>query len=246
MKIYRKHLALAALLMGVFLASASSASALIDLNLGGSASGSATSSESSSADASGTSSVDVRTTVDAHADADVSADANAQEDLDMTFTHDDAMEDESSMSVMSASSVSSRADLESYARSSLKSDENLEAVRFSNDTVEVKYKERGHFLALFPVSMNVTAKAHADGSVDLDYPWYAFMTVDNKDKVETSLKVAVDNALRARMVGSVQAEGKAEHPRFTASESAMLASEIQAVLKAHLTENMEGRVGDGE
>ncbi len=135
---------------------------------------------------------------------------------------------------MPADKVESDADLEAYSEAALRNDESLDDMSFTNDTVTVKYKEKGRFLALVPMTFIVKAKAHADGTLELDYPWYAFLTVDNQDEVETDLRIAVDNAIRTHAVGSVRAEGEALNATLSASEKAQIAREMQAILKAQL------------
>lgn len=127
--------------------------------------------------------------------------------------------------------VVSNADLEAYAQSALGSDENIEEMRFSRGAVEVKYKETGRLLALLPITYTVTAITRADGTIEVRYPWFAAITVDNQEEIKTAMKIAVDNALKARMVGSVRAEGRVDNPSFTAAESAEVAAQMRAVLR---------------
>ncbi len=135
---------------------------------------------------------------------------------------------------MSADRVESDGDLQAYAASALRNDESLDDVTFTDDSVTVKYKEKGRFLALVPMTFTVRAVAHADGTLELDYPWYSFLTLDSRDEVETDLRIAVDNAIRAHAVGSVRAEGQAENMTLSASERAEIAAEMHAILKARL------------
>ncbi len=139
--------------------------------------------------------------------------------------------------------IANKEDLDAYAQAAMQSDSAIAGMNFSTDAVEVRYKESAKFLALIPVTFTVVARADADGSVSVSYPWYSFLTVDNHDRIETELKIAVDNALRSRLVGSVQAAGKAETPTFTAAESADIAGEMSRVLKTNVdgfvSENVE-------
>lgn len=134
--------------------------------------------------------------------------------------------------VVESEEVSSNMGLRAYADSLVASDEALEEVKFTEEMVEVRYKQKGRILALVPITFTVTATVTADGRVEIEYPWYSTFTVDNKEEVKTSVKVAVDNALRAKAVGSVKAEGTAENPKFTALESAAVAAGLHKVLKA--------------
>ena len=140
-------------------------------------------------------------------------------------------EGESTVSIMPRA-VLTNSDLQAYAAGAVRSDAGVEEMNFTKDVVEVTYKQKGRFLALFPVTFAVTARAHADGAVELDYPWYAFLTIDRQNEIETNVKIAVDTALRERMVGSVRAEGEPVNPEFSAAESATIASQMHAVLKS--------------
>ncbi|MDO8424163.1 MAG: hypothetical protein Q7S54_00950, partial [bacterium] len=131
--------------------------------------------------------------------------------------------------------VLTNVDLQAYAAGAVRSDTRIDEMNFTNETVEVKYEEEGRLLALIPVTFTVSVVAKADGTVEVEYPWYSVITVDKRDRIEVQAKVAVDNALRARLVGSVRAEGIEAEPRFTADESAEVAAQIHAVLKAGLT-----------
>ncbi len=137
----------------------------------------------------------------------------------------------SAASDMDSASVESEEDLQAYARAALRNDENLLRVNFTGEAVEITYREKGTLLALMPVTFSIMARAGADGSIELFYPWYSFLTVDNRDQLETDMRVAVNNALRLRLVGSVQAEKTATTSTFFPVESALVASEMERILK---------------
>ncbi len=101
----------------------------------------------------------------------------------------------------------------------------------STNIVEVEHVETGKFLALVPIDFTIYAKAYSDGSVEIEYPWYSFLTVTNKEMLETKMRIAVNNALRARMVGSVRAEGEPTSQIFTSAEVEEIAQVMGEVLK---------------
>ena len=105
----------------------------------------------------------------------------------------------------------------------------------TTDVVEVQYEEQGKFLALLPINLTISAKAYANGKVEVNYPWYSFLTVTKKDKIESEMRVAVDNAMRLSMVGSVQASGEPVNKTFSASE----AEGVVRAMKHVLAENIE-------
>ncbi|MDP2641901.1 MAG: hypothetical protein Q8P21_01255 [bacterium] len=189
---------------------------------------------------SGTSS-DVNVNVDAGADATVDTSVLMDADvmlegraINVTRTEVERdVEDEAGGGVsMESQAVLTNGDLRAYALGAIRSDASVEEMNFTGDSVEVIYKQKGRLLALVPITFNVRAIARADGTVEVRYPWYSFLTVDNREEIEAQVKVAVDTALRARTVGSVQAEGESENPSFTAAEKAAVSSRVHTVLKS--------------
>ena len=125
-------------------------------------------------------------------------------------------------------SVEVNADLRAYAQSAIKSDSGIEEMNFTKDTVEVKYKQRGKLFALIPITFIVTTTAHADGTVEVDYPWYSFLTSDQSNEVEAEIQAMVSNTIDADV-----------ETGFSASNSARVASAIQSVLKTRLESETE-------
>lgn len=200
----------------------SQAYALVDLNVGAGVNASANASSSSNAG----SKTEVKSSTSLEAESgmgEVQGSSNLSASSSVNVLSD-----------MSADKVESDGDLQAYAETALRNDESLSDVSFTDDTVTVKYKEKGRFLALVPMTFTVSAKAHADGTLELDYPWYSFLTLDSQDELETDLRIAVDNAIRAQAVGSVRAEGQAENATLSASERAVIAAEMHTILKARL------------
>lgn len=130
-----------------------------------------------------------------------------------------------------AADVGTSSDLRAYAHTTMSEDERVDALQFSPDAIVVHYRQKGRLLALVPVTFTVVARAQADGQVEVRYPWYSFLTVDNEQKIATEMKVAVDSALHERLVGSVRAAG--ERQSFTASEAAEVATQMNKVLRAN-------------
>ncbi|KKW13779.1 MAG: hypothetical protein UY54_C0028G0008, partial [Parcubacteria group bacterium GW2011_GWA2_50_10b] len=142
---------------------------------------------------------------------------------------------EETSAAVSPKNVTTVSELESYARATVRSDALVDSMNFTDQRVEVKYREEGQLLALIPITYTVSVTAKADGTVEVKYPWYSIVTVNRKDDIESRAKVAVDNALRARMVGVVRAEGQAQES-FSAAEAADVAAQIHAVLQASSAE----------
>lgn len=108
-------------------------------------------------------------------------------------------------------------------------DEEVEAVTVSS-------KQRGHLLALVPVSFWVKVVAWADGRLEVEYPWYSFMTLTSRQELQTQLKVAVNNARSSAALGSVRGAGEADDPKFTAAEAKAVREGIEKVLSGEANE----------
>lgn len=98
-------------------------------------------------------------------------------------------------------------------------------------SVEARYRETGKLLALVPVTFSASARAYAAGGVELDYPWYSFLTVDKREKLESELGVAVDSALRRLGVGTVTAAGESRKESFSPEEAAAVSEAMRQVLE---------------
>lgn len=145
---------------------------------------------------------------------------------------DSASADNKTPLEMTADRVENVTDLDAYSNTAMQGDSSLDSMSFTENSVTVTYKAKGRLLALVPMSFLIRATAHANGKVELTYPWYSFLTLDGRDQLETEMRVAVDNALRAQALGSVRAEGEAENSTLTPAQKAILAREMNAILKA--------------
>ena len=134
--------------------------------------------------------------------------------------------------IMGHGDVRTFGDLRAFAKSTIEGDENVDELNFNSKKAEMSYRQEGRFLALLPVPMKVKITVYANGDVVVKYPWYSFLTVDNQDEIEAKIKVAVDNVMRGRLVGSVQAEGKSANPTLTPSQIADVVSRIREVLQS--------------
>ncbi len=104
--------------------------------------------------------------------------------------------------------------------------------KYAIPSVEVSHKKRGIFLALWPVSYIVRAEAWPDGRVRVEYPWYTFLTIDDREQVETKMEIAVTNALRSYMLGSVWAEGGKAKRSFSSAEASLVSEEMRKALES--------------
>ena len=101
-----------------------------------------------------------------------------------------AMSDDTEYSVTDAGAVQTAAGLESYAATSMRDDERLESVRLEDGTLEMTYRVDARFLGFIPGSMDVRATVTADGTVDVRYPWYAFLMRASESRADLEARVA--------------------------------------------------------
>ena len=139
--------------------------------------------------------------------------------------------------IVEADEVETGEDLRDYAFGVISDDEGVEEINFTGKRVEMLHKQHGHILAFVPVTFDVRVVVHADGEVEINYPWYSVITIDNKTAVETELKIAIDTVRSEATVGFVKAEGKPLEPKFSARESAEIVSAIHSVLWTKLGTN---------
>lgn len=128
----------------------------------------------------------------------------------------------STATAMSAISVSTQADLKAYATSFISSDEDVTRVEADADEVSVWYKQPAKLLGFIPVRVSAQASVNADGTVDVDYPWYSFLTTYDDAKLESDLDVAAGSIARAESTTD-----------FSASVQARIIEAIHRVVKAH-------------
>lgn len=186
--------------------------------------------------------------IDARAQGRGQADISAGDaDVEITINRRSAEVRNNISARLTPQNVSTRADLRAFAAAEVREDENLNHLTFSDDRIEVGYRERGRFLGLIPVNLNVTAIVASDGRVLVHYPWYRFLVVTNREEIaaqiESEVKAFLDSNIGAETQSNASATGTANaninssarmSGRLTASQQAELASRIRAILSAHL------------
>ncbi|HEY9480904.1 MAG TPA: hypothetical protein VIR98_01555 [Candidatus Paceibacterota bacterium] len=125
--------------------------------------------------------------------------------------------------VVEPGSVSTTADLDAYARAVVKDDENVSKVEASADKVSVWYKEHGEFLGFIPVAVRTRATIYADGTVEIDRPWYDVLTTGkNEDAIKADIEATAGTIVRASGSGE-----------FSSNLQARLVNAVRSVMKAH-------------
>ena len=136
---------------------------------------------------------------------------------------ENALLNASANSVLNASNVITKADLEAFASSTIEKDSNVEEIRFTKNQVEVGYKEHGKFLGLFKMLYKIRVIAHADGTVEVKYPWYAFLFATDRQGMQSEIDAAANSVLggEASTTGNIS---------LTANQAAELAAKIREIL----------------
>lgn len=102
----------------------------------------------------------------------------------------------------------------------------------SSEDLVLNFVERGHLLALVPLSLKLRVTVSPDGSVKVEYPWYSKFTLDHEEEMKTNIKVAVDNTLHNATVGSVVGAGKSTQPEFSNKVRETLTKNIQRAVQS--------------
>ncbi len=151
--------------------------------------------------------------------------------------------------------VRTQADLKAFAASELRNDENFSSLDIDEGEITIKYKQPAKFLGFLSTKVNVVVEVNSDGTVDIKYPWYSFLSTTNK----TDLEAAIEKAIASYTSTSLSVNGtstttttstnlvSSTTPNSTASTTmtgvtmtapsvqASLIARIHAVLKSHLT-----------
>ena len=168
--------------------------------------------------------------VDASGSADGSANADASNTLEVIVVTRADIDAETAGAVsISPSSVSSDADLSGFVAAQIAADENVSEVKASSNNVSVTYEQQAKLFGIIPVTVNATATVRADGSVDVRYPWYAFIMVTNESALETEIENRVEATLSANATGEASARAT-----LTAQAQAVLVNEVRSAMEQSL------------
>jgi hypothetical protein len=92
--------------------------------------------------------------------------------------------------------VSSTTDLDIYTRDITEKDENVSNVVVKDDSVSVSYKEPAKIFGLIPTEVLVTVEVDDEGTVQVKYPWYAFLSGKNTGQLKPGLQAHVGQILK--------------------------------------------------
>lgn len=126
--------------------------------------------------------------------------------------------------------VNSESSLRAFASSTVSADKRVQSVRFTGNVVELSYSMPGKLFALWPLSYTVEARAHADGSVEVDMPWYRFAVKDGHAELEEELEAVLRETLSVDLGGN---EAISSNAGFSARGAAEVASRMHEVFSAN-------------
>lgn len=114
----------------------------------------------------------------------------------------------------SPSTVSTDADISGYVAAQMAADSNVSKMESSRSRVTVTYPQKAMLFSVVPVTVQATATVLADGTVDVRYPWFAFLMVTNEADLESEIESRVStlpsSSLTATMDASLELSARAQ------------------------------------
>lgn len=128
------------------------------------------------------------------------------EDDEIEIDHDSA--ENASTTVDTPEHVTNNGELRSFLNHIIQEDDNIEDVHISSTTIETHYAMPAKFLWVIPLRLTAAVSVNNDGSVTVDYPWYAFLFATHSD-IEAQLTQVSTSTLHAGSVESLSASAQA-------------------------------------
>lgn len=102
--------------------------------------------------------------------------------------------------------VTNRGQLRSFLNHVVKADGNIADVTVSSTTVQTRYVLPTKFLGVIPTNLTANVSVGTDGSITIDYPWYAFLFSKKGSELKTQLmNVASTTSASTTLTASAQA-----------------------------------------
>lgn len=124
--------------------------------------------------------VDTTTTVESAFDLEITSGDLSRTDVDID------------REVSSAVQVQSKAEFESFVRNLIYTDERVRKISSDEESVSLIYAEEGELLGFIPITLGVKTRVDAEGNVDVDYPWYSFLTTKASENLKTILEEEIE------------------------------------------------------
>ncbi len=138
-------------------------------------------------------------------------------------------------SVESSGSVTTEADLDSYVRTVIETNDNVRDIDASDTEVSVSHYEQARIFGIFPTTVTARTTVRNDGSVTVKFPWYAYAGA-KKAEIEMRVREAVTSAIPAT---SAEAGVRTE---FSAQTKAQIIEKAAAAVKTQLEVDASAKV----
>lgn len=132
------------------------------------------------------------------------------------------------VSVTLPAQVRTSADLSGYVTTTVRSDENVQAVEAASNKVSLTYKQHARFLGFIPVTLNARAEVDAAGNVEVKYPWYSIFAVTDRATLESKVQNSVNATLGTK--GSLSGDADAS-ASLTVEQQAKVVAAVRAVMR---------------
>lgn len=129
----------------------------------------------------------------------------------------------------SPQTVNTDAEISGYVAAQMAADMNVSRMESSRSRISVTYPQKVKLFGFVPMTVEATATVLADGTVDVRYPWFAFLMVTNEVDLESEIED------RASTLPSPSLNASAEASlELTARAQAELIDTVRAAMESSL------------
>ncbi len=123
--------------------------------------------------------------------------------------------------------IATQGELQNFAASTLQNDQNISNVTLSSTTVSTDYSTKARFLGFIPASVPAHVEVSNDRTVNVNFPWWAFLFAINRNEIQSQAEQAVQTSLGATT--TAQTGGAA---RFTRAQQATVLDNLISGLQS--------------
>lgn len=134
--------------------------------------------------------------------------------------------------------VNTDAEISGYVAAQMARDTNVSKMESSRSRVSVTYPQKAKLFGLVSMTVDATATVLADGTVDVRYPWFAFLMVTN----EVDLESDIESRVSALPSPSLNASANASI-ELSARLQAELIDTVRAAMESSLAAEAEVAAG---
>ena len=166
---------------------------------------------------------------------------NLEDALEATIQVDRGDISESEEGAVGGSAPADVRDAESfriYALGLLEQDEFLKEVESDEEEVSVTYAQRAELFGFIPVYVNTEVSVDARGEVEVDYPWYRFLTKVERSGLAEGLEERVSRIVEGEADTSATSTATTTDVRVEGSLSLRQQAEIVEAVYTELRESL--------